>query len=94
MLPVLFPDRNLSPLFLAHSFTVTPYIMPSRLDQLTNSFSRFGARLWNSLPDNIRKSDSRKLFKKQIHEKLINIFLKKENTYLTPSSILEIMKSL
>ena len=68
------------------------YIMSSRLDQLKNSFSRFGARLWNSLPDNIRKSDNRKLFKKQIHEILINI-LKKENAYLTPSSILEIMKS-
>ena len=40
------------------------YIMSSRLDQLKNSFSRFGARLWNSLPDNIRKSDNRKLFKK------------------------------
>ena len=62
--------------------------MSSRLDQLKNSFSRFGARLWNSLPDNIRKSDNR-----QTHEILINI-LKEENAYLTPSSILEIMKSL
>ena len=34
------------------------YIMSSRLDQLKNSFSRFGTRLWNSLPDNIRKSDN------------------------------------
>ena len=48
------------------------YIMSSRLEQLKNSFSRFGTRLWNSLPGNIRKSDSRKLFKKQIHEILIN----------------------
>ena len=43
-----------------------------------------GVRLWNSLPDNIRKSDSRNLFKKQIHEILIN-FLKIENAYLTRS---------
>ena len=69
------------------------FVWKSRLEQLKNSFSRFGARLWNSLPDNIRKSDSRKLFKKQIHEILINI-LKNENAYLTPSSILEIIKSL
>ena len=69
------------------------YIMSSRLDQLKNSFARFGARLWNSLPDDIRKSDNRKLFKKQINEILINI-LKKENAYLTPSSIVEIMKTL
>ena len=67
--------------------------MSSRLDQLKNSFSWYGARLWNSLTDNIRKSDNRKLFKKQIHEKLINI-LKKENAYLIPSSILQTMKSL
>ena len=69
------------------------YIMSSRLDQLKNSFSRFGARLWNSLPDNIRKSDIGKLLKKQIHEILIK-FKKKENAYFTPSSILEIMESL
>ena len=49
------------------------YIMSSRLVQLKNSFSRFGARLWNSLPDNIKKSDNRKLFKKQIHEIPINV---------------------
>ena len=46
----------------------------------------------NSLQDNIRKSDNRKLFKKQKHQILVNI-LKKENAFLTPSSILEIMKS-
>ena len=32
------------------------------------------------LPDNIRESDNRNLFKKQIYEILINI-LKKENAY-------------
>ena len=39
------------------------YIMSSRLDQLKNSFSRFGAPLWNSLLDNIGKSDNRELLK-------------------------------
>ena len=75
------------------SATADKFYISSRLDQLKNSFSRFGARLWNSLPDNIRKSDIGKLFKKQIHETLIK-FKKKENAYFTPSSILEIMESL
>ena len=69
------------------------YVMSSRLEQLKNSFSRFGVRLWNALPENIRQYASRNLFKKQIHETLVNIF-KQENLYLTPSSILEIIKNL
>ena len=69
------------------------YVMSSRLEQLKNSFSRFGLRPWNALPENIKKSASKNLFKKQIHETLINIF-KQENLYLTPSSILEVIKNL
>ena len=65
----------------------------SRFEQLKNSFSRFGVQLWNALPENIKKSASRNLFKKQIHETLINIF-KQKNLYLTPSSILERIKNL
>ena len=68
-------------------------VMSSSLEQLKNSFSRrFGVRLWNALPANIKKSASGNLLKKQIHETLtcINIF-KQENLYLTPSSILEII---
>ena len=44
------------------------YVMSSRLKQLKNTFSRFGVPLWNALPENIKKSASRNLFKKQIHE--------------------------
>ena len=52
-----------------------------------------GVRLSNALPQNIEKSASGNLSKKQMHETLscINIF-KQENLYLTPSSILEILK--
>lgn len=69
------------------------YVMSSRLENLKNSFSHFGVQLWNALPDSIKKSAQRNLFKKQIHEVLINIF-KQQNLYLTPSSILEIIKNL
>ena len=48
-------------------------------------------RLWNALPENIKKSARRNVFKKKkVHETLINMF-KQENLYLTPSSILEII---
>ena len=35
------------------------YLMSSRLEQLKNSFSSFGVRLWNALPENIKTSASR-----------------------------------
>ena len=63
------------------------------MDDIQNKLAPVHIQNLFYLPDNIRKSDNRKLFKKQIHEILINI-LKKENAYLTPSSVLEIMKSL
>ena len=70
------------------------YDMSSRLGQIKNSFSWFGVQLsWNALPENIKNSASRDLFKKQIHKTLVNI-LKQENLYLTSSSILEIIKNL
>ena len=74
------------------NYTDKFYVMSSHLEQLNNSFSRFGVRLWNALPENIKKSARRNVFKKKIHETLINIF-KQENLYLTPSSILEIIKT-
>ena len=73
------------------NYTDKFYIMSSHLEQLNNSFSRFGVRLWNALPENIKTSARRNVFKKKIHETLINTF-KQENLYLTPSSILEIIK--
>ena len=62
-------------------------VMSSRLEQLKNSFSRFGVRLWNALPRNIKKSASRNLLKKQTAWNSLN----KSILYLTPSSILEII---
>ena len=50
------------------------YVMSSRLEQLKNSFSRFGVLLWNALPENIKMSTSGNLFKKKIHKAHINTF--------------------
>ena len=65
----------------------------SRLEQLKNSFSGFGVRIWNVLPQNIRESKSKKLFRKQVHEMFINI-LKSENSYPSTSSIIDLMKNI
>ena len=98
LFPLSTTEKCLMFVKLQHSYNTRSatadkfYIMSSRLDQLKNSFSRFSAWIWNSLPDNIRNSDNRKLFKKQIHEILINI-LRRENAYLAPS-VLEKMNSL
>ena len=65
------------------------YVISSRLEQLKNSFSLFGAGLWNALPGNIKKSSSRNLLEKQTAWNSLN----KNILHLTPSSILEIIKN-
>ena len=64
-------------------------VMSSRLERLKNSFSRFGVRLWNALPGNIKKSASRNLLKKQTAWNSLN----KSILHFTSSSILEIIKN-
>ena len=61
------------------------YIMHSRLELQKSSFSRFGAKLWNSTPSNLKELNN-KNFKKQIHKMLIKI-LENEDQYLDPESI-------
>ena len=54
--------------FLQHqisNYTDKFYVMSSHLEQLKNSFSRFGVRLWNALPQNIKKSARRNVFNKK-----------------------------
>ena len=40
--------------------------------RVKSSFSRFGAKLWNSIPSNLKELNN-KNFKKQIHKMLIKI---------------------
>ena len=63
------------------------YIMHSRLELQKSSFSRFGARLWNSIPSNLKELNN-KNFKEQIHKMLIEI-LENEDQYLDPESIVK-----
>ena len=62
--------------------------MSSALEQLTNSFSRFGVRIWNVLPQNIRESRSKKLFRKQVHEMFVNILKSDNSNYPSTSPIM------
>ena len=69
---------NISNLFLhptqVHSYNYTRFsetgslnIKYSRTNQLKHSFSRFGARIWNSIPQSIRLLPKHK-FKASLHQ--------------------------
>ena len=49
------------------------YISHSRLNQKNDSFSIMGAKIWNSIPENLRNS-SKSLFKEKVHATLLKIF--------------------
>ena len=55
------------------------YINPSRLNQNQGSFARFGAKLWNSICDELRKLPKR-AFKKHINDMLFSL-LEAEDDY-------------
>ena len=87
---------NISNLFLhqtqVHSYntrfseTGSLNIKYSRTNQLKDSFSRFGARIWNSIPQSIRVLPKHK-FKASLHQLLSHI-LDLEDTYVdTPTLI-------
>ena len=89
-------SANISNLFLhptqVHSYntrfseTGSLTIKYSRTNQLKHSFSRFGARIWNSIPQSIRVLPKHK-FKASLHQLLLHI-LELEDTYVdTPSLI-------
>ena len=75
--------RNISHLFIPtqqiHSYSTRSsssgnyYISHSRLNQKNDSFSIMGAKIWNSIPENLRNS-SKSLFKETVHAILLKIF--------------------
>ena len=75
--------HNISHLFIPtqqiHSYSTRSsssgnyYISHSRLNQKNDSFSIMGAKIWNSIPENLRNS-SRSLFKEKVHTILLKIF--------------------
>ena len=56
------------------------YVKHSRLDKQTKSFSRYGVKIWNSLPCEIRQM-SKNNFKINVHDTLLRI-LSEENDYI------------
>ena len=47
-------------------------LVPGRLNQ--DSFSRFGAKLWNAIPNEFRQLSKGAFEKKKIHDFLLSIF--------------------
>ena len=67
------------------------YIKKSRLDVQKDAFSRVGAKIWNEIPNYLKKL-SKKAFKKELKEKLLDI-LKNEDSYIgTPTIISKFKK--
>ena len=63
----------------------------SRTNQLKDSFSRFGARIWNSIPQSIRVLPKHK-FMVSLHQLLLHI-LESEDTYVdTPTLVNKLSK--
>ena len=56
------------------------YLKHSRTDHLKNSFSRIGAKIWNSIPDSDRALPIYK-FKDTLQSRLLDI-LTQEDTYV------------
>ena len=56
------------------------HIKHSRTDQVKNSFSRIGAKIWNSIPDSDRVLPKYK-FKNTLQSRLLDILIQ-EDTYV------------
>ena len=80
--------NSIAPQNISHLFTPTQqihsystrssssgnyYISHSRLNQKNDSFSIRGAKIWNSIPENLRNS-SKSPFKEKVHAILLKIF--------------------
>ena len=68
------------------------HIKSSRTDHLKNSFSRFGARVWNEIPHSFKELPKR-VFKQKLHETLLKL-LHQEDSYLEVSGILRKLGSM
>ena len=67
-------------------------IITSRLKQNQGSFSRFGAKLWNAVPNEIRQL-SKGPFKKHFHDLLLSIMETEDGYVEVPILLQKIAKS-
>ena len=65
------------------------YVQTSRLNLNQDSFSRFGAKLWNAIPNEFRQL-SKGAFKKKFHEFLLSI-MEVEDDYVEVPILLQKM---
>ena len=87
----LFRKSNLIHPYKTRSSSGNFYIQYSRLNQQHNSTARFGARVWNCLPPQVRQLP-KKQFNKKVREILFAIF-HAEDTYVeAPTLLLKMAK--
>ena len=67
------------------------FVETSRMNLNHNSFSRFGANLWNAIPNEFRQF-SKGAFKKKFHDFLLSI-MEAEDDYVEAPILLQKMKN-
>ena len=67
------------------------YVRHSRTEHLKNSFSRIGARIWNSIPQDCRLLSKNK-FKKELHQNILYILFQ-EDTYVNITTLINLFKN-
>ena len=63
------------------------HITPSRCNHLLKSFSRSGAKIWNGIPQELRKLP-KCIFKIIIHNRLLQVLMEEDDYLGTPSLII------
>ena len=59
------------------------HIKYSRCNHLSKSFSRLGAKIWNSIPQELRKL-SKFVFKKNLQNRLLQVLMEEDDYVGTP----------
>ena len=65
------------PVYIKYWCTGNFYIRHSRTDQVKNSFSRIGAKIWHSIPDSDRVLPKYK-FKNTLQSRLLDILIQED----------------
>ena len=89
---LFIPVREVNMYNTRFSSTRNLYVRNSHINNLKNSFSRAGVRIWNSIRDNLRNICKGK-FKEKLQEILFSIFTEEEDYVDVPIIIKRIMES-
>ena len=75
---VLYVDENLRSLKIMAMAAGNFYLKHSRTEHMKNSFSRIGAKIWNSIPDSDGALPKYK-FKDTLQSRLLDILIEEDN---------------